>query len=249
MQIAVQEREVGELVDGLFDDPGGAPEIEVGGEAAAQQGVGHLRQGRQPGGVAAGPPAGDLEQLHQRVQVAQEQREPHRQQADSDGALPAPPHAAPEVESEGVDGPRRQREHRRQPQVVGHFGGDAQQPRRAGGEELSEVVVIDVAASPPGVVGREVVGAQHGVQVCEVHRLLAAEGGVPEVGVGHADRQQKQERAQEHRLADGQRGPGAPDRPPEPPPGEQADRQPEHHQPHKPAQQRPTAEGRPAQAG
>ena len=74
-------------------------------------------------------------------------------------------------------------------------------------EHEAEVVVVDVSAGEPGVVGREGRALEDGGEERQIHRLFATTRRVPKVGVGRANEQEAKERQQEQRLARQQRRP------------------------------------------
>ena len=98
----------------------------------------------------------------------------------------------------GADGHGEEHRHR---QVEGDLRQNARQLDQRRRHELAEVVVVHVAAGEPGVVGRHRRAAGDGVEIGQVHRLLAAAGGMPEVRVERADPVEDEECPDEQRLA------------------------------------------------
>ncbi len=98
---------------------------------------------------------------------------------------------------------RHQREQRRQDQVVRDGRHDAEPFHRRADQHEAIVIVIDVAARKPRVISGEGTALQHRVEVREIHRALAALGGMPQVGVAEAHQQVEEEEAEKDQL-DGQ---------------------------------------------
>ena len=67
---------------------------------------------------------------------------------------------------------------------------------------MPHVVVIDVAARKPGVIGWVLTGFDEGVHVGEVHGLLAAVILMPEIGICQAHPEEEYKDAGENYFAD-----------------------------------------------
>ena len=106
-----------------------------------------------------------------------------------------------EVVDDGEGGGGGQGEEERDDESDRDGGEDAGELGEGGAHEEAEVVVVELAAGEPGVVGRHVRRLQDGVEVGEVHGLFAAEVEVPEVGVPHADGEHASEGDEEEDLA------------------------------------------------
>ena len=107
-----------------------------------------------------------------------------------------------QIVGDGEDAPGHQCEEQRHRKVDGdgrHHPGELGQRRV---HELAEVVVVQVAAGEPGVVGRHGRRSDDGIEVGEVHRLLAATKRVPQVRVPHPDAVEAEEGHEEQQLAD-----------------------------------------------
>jgi hypothetical protein len=86
--------------------------------------------------------------------------------------------------------------------VIGVAHLEAQELDRRSDDHVAEVVVVDIAAGEPGVVGREAQRADRRQQIREVHGLLPAHHRMPEVRMAQADQQPEGEGPHGHRLLD-----------------------------------------------
>ena len=105
----------------------------------------------------------------------------------------------------------RQGEEQRDGQVVGDAHFYAGGLYEHAGDELAEVVVVEEPTREPRVERRHDGRPGDGVEVCEVHRLLAAPERVPQVGVGHAQPKEREERGEKHDFAYEQQRPAPSD--------------------------------------
>ena len=87
-------------------------------------------------------------------------------------ALSGPRAAAQSVAASGEDGGRGEREQRRDGDVVALVRAQVAELDEHAHREVAEVVVVEVAAGEPRVLGRERLGAVGGVEERHVHRLL-----------------------------------------------------------------------------
>ena len=87
-----------------------------------------------------------------------------------------------------------------QDQVVRKGRDDAEQFGQQPDDDETVVVVIDVAAGQPRIIGREGRALEDRVEVREIHRLLAALPGMPQIGVAPADKQIQREERNDDRL-------------------------------------------------
>ena len=126
---------------------------------------------------------------------------------DAVGAAPAG-----EVVDDGVGRASGQGEEEGDGEVECDSWVDSRGPDEGSHHELAPVVVVDVAAGEPRIVGRHVARLQDGVEVGHVHGLLAAQVGVPQVGIGHADEDEGEEGGEEDGLARQQGPPSARDK-------------------------------------
>ena len=88
-----------------------------------------------------------------------------------------------------------------------HNAGHPDEHRR---EELPPIVVVEVAAAEPRVIRRHNCRPQHRVQIREVHRLLAAAIGMPQVRIRHPHQHERKKRRKKYQLRDHQRCPAPP---------------------------------------
>ena len=93
-------------------------------------------------------------------------------------------------------------EEERHSEVQGYLGCDSGDVYQHPHEELAPIVVVDVPAPEPGVVGRHIAGFENGVQVGHVHWLLPAPIRVPEVGIGHSDQDERGKRGHKYQFGD-----------------------------------------------
>ena len=107
-----------------------------------------------------------------------------------------------QVVDHGEHARSRQGKKQRDGQVVCHPGHDPRELDKSGHDYQAIVVVVDVAASKPRVVRREVAALQNGVQIGHVHWLLAAHPRVPQVRVAHTNQIEEQEEGKEQHLVD-----------------------------------------------
>ncbi len=230
VQVGVEEGEEGEFGDGLHfarigvDGPRGQPEPVAGvhGHRLAAQ---HLqaaverarraaddRQRFERLGAGVVPGVADDRRLRQ---IAQQQRQGHGDESGDGGFGPDDLAERPQRsrKTSEVWGQRRHQtpgnaehpqtghaEQHRQGQVIGQGGDDAQQFGQRAHEDEAEVVVVDVAAGVPRVVGREGGGAHDGREIGQVHRLLAAPDNVPHVRVAQPDADHDQEQGHAQQL-------------------------------------------------
>jgi hypothetical protein len=82
-----------------------------------------------------------------------------------------------------------------QDEVVGNGGDDAQQFDRRADQHKAVIVIVDVSAREPRIIRREGRALDDRVEVREIHRALAALGGMPEVRVAEADDQVERKKA------------------------------------------------------
>jgi len=242
VRVAVEKREVRDFRDrvaGVGHDPRRIPVPPVRAEIerlAAQQApdaTGDRAQWWQELLAGDRPPAARARQggddQADVVQIAQHHRQQHGRPARHPGIAPqrtgpavllAPP-APHQVEGGRERGHPGQGEQRRQDQVEGHRRQQTQQLDRRPHQHEAVIVVVDVPAGEPGVDRREECAAQHAVEVGEVHRPLAAEVGMPQVGVAQPHAQEGQEQQQPQPFQDQHLPPvrphiGAQRRPPPP---------------------------------
>ena len=153
VEVAEQEREPRELRDRVVDHPRGREPVVVAERAAVGE--------QDPGAL----------------EVAQDDDQRHGAEAGADG-LVRPAGGGPERGGEGEDRGGGERQQRRDGDVVALVGTQVAELHEHAHGEVAEVVVVEVAAGEPGVLGRERVRAVGGVQERHVHRLL----GEPDVG-------------------------------------------------------------------
>ncbi len=84
-------------------------------------------------------------------------------------------------------------EEQREREIVRKPGDDAGELDEGRDDELSIVVVIELAAREPGIIRREFRAANHRIEVCQVHRSLAAHRGVPQIGIAPANQHEREE--------------------------------------------------------
>ncbi|GBD11104.1 hypothetical protein HRbin23_00755 [bacterium HR23] len=213
-----EERELGDFKARRVGrhQSGGAPKIK-GGEGAPVQGCPR-----------------SLEELHRPVQVA------HQKGEDRPGAthrqpppLQPPPASAQGIgDAEGV--PHRQGVESGHRQVIGDRRRDGRQTHQGGHQSLTKVVVVHRPARKPRVVGREPSGLDHRVHVSQVHGLFPATVGVPQVGVGHAQKHKSPKGPQEKGLLQCQQSPPLSQKPtPFPSPSPRQDAPSYHQRPYK----------------
>ena len=160
----------------------------------------HAR-GREPVVVAQRPAVGD--QQPRALEVAGDEHERDRGEPGPDRAARrrAPrPTASPPTREHRRGGQREQRGDGEVVALVGRDRGELDQHRH---REVAEVVVVEVGARQPRVLGRERVGPVGGVEERHVHRLL----GVPDVGRVGDEQRHRGEGDEEHGLR-------APEQPP-----------------------------------
>ena len=147
--------------------------------------------------------------LPQRVEVADDGDKKAAQQPGADAAPPKWP-----ARAMGLRGWRRQvvnqgkgagcgrRKQRGHGQVEGNRGRDACELDEHADQEIAVVVVVDITTGVVRIERRHPGAARGGVEECELHELLAALPGLPEVRIEQANRHKKQERAAKHQLRD-----------------------------------------------
>ena len=216
VRVCIQQGEEGELGDRLDvawgrDDPAGdpVPIPEAVGKGRPAEGlhgaVQRPPQARdQPG--ALDHPAGRCQALVTLVehahgaQVAQHRHTQGGRQAGPELELLAPAAAGMrryEIPTEREGAQCDQGKQGGQDQVVRHCRNDAQPLDQHPDQHEAVIVIVQVPAGIPGIIGREGGALEHRVEVGEVHRLLAALPRVPEVRVAQADEQEEQEEGQE----------------------------------------------------
>src|SRR5262249_2792687 len=178
-----------ELVDGEGDDAPAAPVVE--------DGDGEVTERRLP----------LVQELGEAVEVADH--------SESRAARQPRPPAAREAGHNGEGTAHRHAEEQRNRQVEGCRGSQGGELDKGGDEELAIIVVVDVAAGEERVVGRHIAAAQNGVEVGELHRLLAAVKEVPEVGVERAYPGKGEEGSEEGELSNDEQPPARADESPE----------------------------------
>ena len=151
--------------------------------------------------------------LRQAIQVADEDQRHAAEQT----CPPAPRQAGHQRER------RRERdgEEQRNRQIEGRRRCDACQLDEHGDQVLAIVVVVDVAATEPGIDRRHSTTAQDAIENGQLEGLLAAVVEVVKIGIERADARHEEKRHQERRLADRQQPPAGPEegaqlRPPPP---------------------------------
>ena len=93
-----------------------------------------------------------------------------------------------------------QAEQGRQGQVISKSWRQPQPFDQHAHDHETVVVIIQIAAGEPGVIRREGSALQHGGEIGQVHRLLAALPGVPQVRVPQPDEQESHKESQEQTL-------------------------------------------------
>ncbi len=148
-----------------------------------------------PAGFDAGPQM--LPQQFDRLEIPchcdQNRRSQARACCPNRQALTACAASMHQIPTDGERARRHQREQRRHDQVVRDGRRNAQQLDRNADHHETIVVVVDVAAGEPRIVRRERGALEYRGQVCQVHRLFTAAERVPQVRVGHADQQERDE--------------------------------------------------------
>ena len=202
VRVGEEEGEEGELGDAVLalgpEHAAAAPEVEAAEVLVAQDAAQPLRQLRGAVEVAE---HGDEERGHHARGDRGGQARP------ASGIVEAALHERGEVVDDREGRRRRQREEERHNEGDRDGGQNAGELGEGGAHEEAEVVVVQLAARVPGVVGRHVRRLQHRVEVGEVHRLFAAEVEVPQVGVPHAHGKHAGERNEEQDLADDDHAP------------------------------------------
>ena len=160
--------------------------------------------------------------LYRAVQVPQHHHERHTNQSQHDGSpsrrtaenahgiVQPPPRRPHQVVHDAVHASHREREECRHSKVERDHRLYPRRPDKHSRQELPPVVVVQVAAPEPRVIRWHDRGAQHRVQVREVHRLLAPAIRVPQVRVRHPHQHERQERRNEYQLPNQQHPPAPP---------------------------------------
>jgi hypothetical protein len=91
--------------------------------------------------------------------------------------------------------------HRRLGEVEPNLGRDARQFEEEGDEVGAVVVVVQVAVGEPGIVRWELRAAEGGVEVSELHGLLAAPDRMPPVRIDEPECEEHREDGPEHSFA------------------------------------------------
>ena len=151
---------------------------------------------------------GATQELSAAVQVAQNDGHRHGCRARGNRAPPwgsnraaqPPACALGDVVAQGERRACGEREEERHSKVVGHSRRNARRADHRRHHELTVVVVVQSAAGKPRVQRRHRGGPENRVQVGEVHGLLAAQVGVPQVRVCGAHEHECQERDEEEGL-------------------------------------------------
>ncbi len=203
VQVAVEEGEGRELSDRLHlsrcggDDAGRVPVPGFGAQWKRSAVGDHLPQSLEHGdclgkagdgagkGLAAQRDERCTDEPHH-TQVAQHDGENKRHHPCQQAPAPVP---TEEVAGDGEGPHAGQCVQERHCQVVGNRRHRAHQLDERADDDEAEVVVVNVGAGEPGVIGREPGGLHHRVEVGEVHRLLATDDRVPQVRLQepHAD--------------------------------------------------------------
>ena len=187
VEVGPSLREVGEFGDRPVNGAAAAPEIvEVDrtGDPVAEP------PDQPRGGVEVADP--DEEDRAERAEGQRRVRPdpPGRHFGSED----QPRHATGDAEGGGRD-QRRDGGHR---QIEGDLDRDTGQFHQHRDEVLPEVVIVDVAIGVPRIERREVDAAEDTVEVRQLHRLLAAPVGVPEVGILQPQKEKERPREQEN---------------------------------------------------
>ncbi len=95
-------------------------------------------------------------------------------------------------------------------EVKGHGRTNPGQPGHDRHEELSIVIIVQIAAGKVGVIGRKIRAAQAGIEVGNVHQLFAALPRLPQVGVEDANADKGKECQPKHSFPDQQYPPPLP---------------------------------------
>jgi len=211
VQVCVQEREEGKLIDlTVRHHPGRVPvppfrakrhlrAIEQRSEATE-----HLRNGanhrERPAGCPCPQGAQSAEEQARLTEIAQHRHERRAQQAKAQRARqPASlVHASrDQIDHHAAGAHRRHGKKSRDGQIVGHRRHDAGGLDQRGHQRVPQVVVVHGTAGEPGIVRREPSALQNGIQIGQIHGLLPAHDGVPEIRVAVSDQSKGSKKDQE----------------------------------------------------
>ena len=215
VQVGIEEGEVGELGDRLHlagigvDGPRGQPE-PVSGVDGRGPAAEHLDAAVQRAGGAAderhllqfgraGEIPGIADDRHL-GQIAQQQGQDDGDQTGGGGRpgrrsrleepgtfLTGPLRGYDQIPGQTEHGQAGHAEQQRQDKVIGDGGHHAEQLGDRSGEHEAIIIVVDVAAGVPRVIGWEGGRAHDGREIGQVHRLLAAPDDIPDIGIAQPD--------------------------------------------------------------
>ncbi len=225
MKVGIEKGEEGELVDlPMRHHPAGVPippfaaegELLPLGQQGPKAGE-HLRH-RDKAGDGAGEAhilAQFLQAVHEQLELAQVAHHGHQERPHNTIVQRArQPLVLIFVSREKVKDHTRG-PHRREGkaggygQIVSHPGHNGRQLDQRGHHDPTIVIVVNVTASKPGVVRGEITALDDGVEIGQVHRLLAARHRMPEIGVAASDEPKEQEEEQKEQLVGYQQAPAS----------------------------------------
>ena len=124
-------------------------------------------------------------ELHKTVEIAEQNREIAAEKSDREATCKTVHQGHNPCESQSKEGGNGQ--------IKGGCRDDRREFDQCSGNDIAIVVVVNVAAREPGIIGRHVRTAHHGVKKRQFHRFFSTDEGVPQIGIEGANTHKKQE--------------------------------------------------------